>query len=497
MCGIAGVYLFDKEKNVVPVLYDILIQEQKRGELSAGIATYHDQRPKRIEVHRELGLVNEVFRVRDKREKIKISRTLRGFAGLGQVRYATSGKQDKGESDMYGRQPFESQGMRMTDDWIAFGWNGNISNQKELYEEFKSDGAYFPYEVDTELIRRWLRLEHDRNRKGIDLVKLFSNFSEKFKGAYSLAFLNAIGELAIVRDPFGVRPLCYGHNEKMFAAASESTALESFFDEDEIFDVQPGELLIVSKDGIKKERFSESKRVAHCMFEYVYFSSATSTLDGMKVRSGRENLGGNLVDRVREKLNPDKDFVVVPVPFTSIPAAQELAKGLGLEYVEALERNEYVGRTFTEEQHSRDDKVEKKYKVHREKIEGKKVILVDDSAVRGTTGKKINSYWIKKKGGAKEVHNVFTCPMILDPCYFGMDMPTYDELIAARCGGDEKMIAEEIGANTVTYQTLEGLIDAVGLPQNKLCLGCLTGNYPEAFAKKRALEARIEFEASG
>ncbi|MEK6852812.1 MAG: hypothetical protein AABX59_02945, partial [Nanoarchaeota archaeon] len=272
-CGIAAVYLFDEKENVVPPLGSMLLQLQHRGKRSAGITTYNPDRAQRLDSHRELGRVNSVFREGDNERKIGLYQKYRGYIGIGSVRYPTSGARYDPEIERFAIQPFENHGNYMTFDWFAFAFNGNIANNKEVQGELEEDGHYFAYELDTETIRRWLRtkfyskdgMSSDKTKIEDSIIGVFSEFSEKFQGAYSMVFLNALGQLAILRDPHGIRPLVYGHNDKIFAVSSESLALEKVgFNLEDIKDVKPGEIILVSDSRIRKETFAESNRIAHC-----------------------------------------------------------------------------------------------------------------------------------------------------------------------------------------------------------------------------------------
>jgi len=265
-CGIAAVYLFDNEReigerNAVPYLHSMLLQLQHRGQKSAGITTYNPDRRIRIESHRGFGRVNEVFREGNREENEKIIQDLEGIAGIGHVRYATSGERNDIGAERYAIQPFESHGNLLSWDWFTFAFNGNISNNVELEKEFEEKGYYFPYKTDTELIRRWLRIEHTNSKSKPNLASLFSEFNKKFDGSYSMVFLNGDGDLAIVRDPKGIMPLCYGVNEELFAAASESIALEKIgIKKSEIQDVLPGEIIAISNNELKIGRFAEKEQ---------------------------------------------------------------------------------------------------------------------------------------------------------------------------------------------------------------------------------------------
>jgi amidophosphoribosyltransferase len=321
------------------------------------------------------------------------------------------------------------------------------------------------------------------------LVKVFSNLSKKFDGAYNIAFINAYGDIAVVRDPLGIRPLSYGYNNNTLLIASESNALINCGVKN-FKELEPGKMIIIKNNDVGIKRFAKRKRKAHCMFEWVYFSNVGSILNGKSVYITRTNLGKELAKLETEKIT--KDHVLVPVPDTAKAAGDAMAFELGIPSQEGLVRNRFVGRTFIEG-FSREDKVENKYTALREILKGKKVILVDDSIVRGTTSKRIVRY-LKTKGGAKEVHLRVSCPPIIAPCFYGIDMSTISELLVPnyekRFNNDEvsekayKKIANALGADSVIYQTIPGLIKSIGLPKKDLCMACLNRNYPTPCGKR-------------
>ncbi|PIY60425.1 amidophosphoribosyltransferase, partial [Candidatus Woesearchaeota archaeon CG_4_10_14_0_8_um_filter_47_5] len=315
-----------------------------------------------------------------------------------------------------------------------------------------------------------------------DPVSVFGELHEQLDGAYNIGMINAEGKVMAVRDPLGFRPMCYGMTDEKVLFASESVALQ-LCDVNSIRPLRPGEILINENSETRVERFAKSPRKAHCMFEWVYFANVGSVLDEKSVYLARTNLGKAMARL--EPLKPDKDFVVVPVPDSSRPFADAYAYELGLPVREGLVRNRCVGRTFIEG-NDRANKIRYKFTVLKEILKDKKVLVVDDSIVRGTTCKKLVEF-IRDKGHAKEVHLRISCPPILAPCFYGIDMSTIRELIApqhfSEMGEDISdeacaRIADEVGADSLVYQKLENIPKAIGIPKCDLCMACLTGEYP-------------------
>ena len=487
-CGICAVYIKengDAANKALFYLYKLMLNLQNRGQLSAGITTFNPKRPQLLDTYKDLGHVNEVFKTSNREKSFKIFKRYAGNKGIGHVRYATSGSEGVGVA-----QPFERHhGIKWK--WFSFGFNGTLANYPELKKKIVDTGEYhLTYDNDTELIMHYLSLELRMNKKP-DLVKVFSNLAKKFDGCYNMTFINADGEIAVVRDPYGFRPLVYGFSEdkKIFMAASESVALINCGIHD-VRSLQPGYMVHILDGRIEIKKYTEAKRISHCMFEWVYFSNVGSVLDNKSVYITRTNLGRELAKLETQKI--DKDFIVVPVPDTAKAAGDAFAYELGIPSKEGIIRNRYVGRTFIEGS-SRHDKVQNKYTALRDVLAGKKVLLVDDSIVRGNTTKQLVRY-LKEEGGAKDVHLRITCPPIRGPCFYGIDMSTISELLVP---GYEKepvsgniskdicqKIANDVKADSLIYQTVEGLIKSIRLPKNNLCTACITGEYPTPWGKK-------------
>ena len=488
-CGICAVYIKengDTANKALFYLYKLMLNLQNRGQLSAGVTTYNPNRAQILDTYKDLGHVNEVFRTSNREKSFKIFKRYAGSKGIGHVRYATSGSEEAGAA-----QPFERHHGRKWK-WFAFGLNGNLANFSELKKILldKKEDYHMIYDNDTEIIMHYLSKELEGDVKP-NLVDVFSRLAKKFDGCYNINFINAEGEIVVARDPYGFRPLVYGwsKDKKIFMAASESVALINCGIKD-VKPLQPGHLVHISDGKIQIKKFAESKRISHCMFEWVYFSNVSSVLDDKSVYITRTNLGKELAKLETEKVNGD--YIVVPVPDTAKAAGDAFAFALGVPSKEGIIRNRYVGRTFIEGS-ARHDKVSNKYTALRNVLEGKKVLLVDDSIVRGNTTRQLVRY-LKEEGGAKKVHLRITCPPIRGPCFYGIDMSTVSELLVPNyekkpVSGDISKetcdkIAKDMGADSLIYQTVEGLIKSIGLPKNNLCTACITGEYPTLWGKK-------------
>jgi len=485
-CGIAAVYIKengDSANRALFYLYKLLLNQQNRGQLSAGITTFNRKRSQLLDTYKDLGTVNEVFATRDKLQSLDIFKRYAGNKGIGHVRYATSGSDGRSLA-----QPFERHHGRKWK-WFSFCWNGNLANYVDLREQLlKKSDYHITYESDTEIVMHYLSRELKGGAQP-NLVKVFSRLAEKFDGCYNIAFVNAFGEMIISRDPYGFRPLVYGFKDDMFMAASESNALVNC-GVSKIHDLPPGHLIHIKNGNIQIKKYAESPRKAHCMFEWVYFANVSSVLDKKSVYITRTNLGKSLSELETEKI--DDSYVVVPVPDTAKAAGDSMAYELKLPPKEGLIRNRYVGRTFIEGG-NREDRIQNKYAVLKEIVQDKKVILVDDSIVRGSTTRQIVSY-LKKVGGAKEVHLRVSCPPIRGTCFYGIDMSTIGELLVPRyekeprTGNLQKNIVDSIvkdlGADSLIYQSVEGLIKSIGVPKKDLCTACVTGDYPTPYGKK-------------
>lgn len=491
-CGVAAVSL-KKESKALFYLYRLLLNLQNRGQLSAGITTYNKHRPQLIDTYRNIGTVNEVFRTSNIRRSIEIFKRYAGSKGIGHVRYATCGTDDKSHA-----QPFERKHGRMWK-WFSFCFNGNLVNLEELKKPLVEKTEYhFILNNDTEIIMHYIARELKGYKKP-SLSKIFHNISRSFDGAYNIAYMDGYGDLAVCRDPLGFRPLCYATQDGNLFVASESNALSNIGMHN-FKSLEPGKIITSTNGDIKIERYAKSKTKAHCMFEWVYFANVSSVLDGKSVYVARTNLGKELAKLETENIS--KDHIVVPVPDSAKAAGDAYAYELGLPSIEGLIRNRFVGRTFIEGS-KRADKVASKYTLIKETIKGKKILLVDDSIVRGTTSKQIVRF-LKEIGGAKEVHVRVTCPPIKAPCFYGIDMSTVGELLLPQYEKElnpedtsQKIldkITNDIGADSLIYQTIPGLVKSIGLPKENLCMGCLTGKYPTPCGRAMYCKALKNFK---
>jgi amidophosphoribosyltransferase len=494
-CGIAALYHLQSAtpsrltpltgpEQVSRLMPRILLDLQNRGQLAAGFATFNPRREQILDTYKQVGTVIEAFRLNHQAKYNSIMEEYSGRAAIGHVRYATCGANDRSYA-----QPFERHhGCKWK--WFSFAFNGQLANYTELRSELLHLADYhLTRETDTEIIMHYLSHEL-RGDENPDLVDVFRNLSEKFDGAYNIVFLNAMGDMVVLRDPTGFRPLCIAQDGPLFAAASESVPLLNLGFKD-IRSLEPGELVVIQNNQVRHTRFAPRKQTAHCFFEWIYFANVASTLDERSVYLSRSGLGKELATQERElgRVPLDEDTIVVPVPDTGKAAADSMAYELGLRSVEGLMRNRYVGRTFIEGE-NRADRARLKYTPLREVLEGKRVLLIEDTIVRSTTLKSL-LHELRERGGAKEVHVRIACPPIIAPCFYGIDMSTVRELFAPRFMHgkrptvDEQMaMARELGADTLFYLPLEAVSRCIGIPKEKLCRACLTGEYPTPTGEK-------------
>ena len=450
-CGVVGAYS-ERGDHVSPSLFYGLLSLQHRGQESCGITTFNGG-----EFHTEkgMGLVVEFFDL----EKVD---NLRGHIGIGHVRYSTTG-----ESLLENAQPFV---VSYSGGTMAIAHNGNIVNCAELRERLESVGQTFISTTDTEVIAQLIIGEL---LKTDDIVKSISEVMKKLVGSYSIVILTEDALIA-VRDPLGIRPLSIGEIDGLTMVASESVAFDVInarFKRD----IKPGEIFVVGEKGQKSHRAFNISKTAHCMFEYVYFARPDSVLNGIPTYKVREKIGTIIAGED----DVDADFVS-PIPDSSIPFALGYSKASGIPYKESLIRNRYVGRTFIlPDQRARELAVRLKLNPMLSEVKGKKILLFDDSIVRGTTSGRIIN--ILKDAGAKEVHMRVGCPPIKSLCKLGIDMPTDKELAASNKSVEE--VRKLIGADSLKYLKLRGLAEAIGLKKGKLCTGCLTAKYPVEIRK--------------
>ncbi len=507
-CGVVAIYhLPDGEtsplctaqgrENVSSLVPRMLLDLQNRGQLAAGMTTFSPFRKQLIDTHKEVGSVSEVFHFTKRAQFATLMKEYSGRAAIGHVRYATCGRDDRSYA-----QPFERHHIKKHK-WFSFAVNGQIANYSNLRETLLNDGnTYLARETDTEIVMHYICAALSPQEEP-DLVEVCKTLADLFDGAYSLVFLNALGEMFVARDPLGIKPLCYAVEGSLFAAASESVALFNLgFSAENIKNVEPGEMIVINEKGITSHRFAENKRTAHCFFEWVYFANVASTLDDRSVYLARKNLGEELAKQELEldDVLIDHDTIVVPVPDTSKAAADSMAYTLGIPSLEGLIRNRYSGRTFIEGGEFRWKKAETKYTPLREVLEGKRIFLVEDSIVRSTT-MRVLLQRIRQLGHVKEIHVRAACPPIVGPCFYGVDMSSYGELFVPHYMDGapreewivtpeiEAQMAADLGADTLRYLPIESVARAIGLPESKLCQACITGQYPTVWGQKLSAEA--------
>ncbi len=454
----------------------MLLDMQNRGQLAAGLTSYNPARLQLIQTRKDVGGVAEVFRMNHEGPYKELMAEHAGQAAIGHVRYATCGKDDPSYA-----QPFERQHIARSK-WFSFAFNGQLANYTELREEILSTTDFhLTRETDTEVLHHLISHELSLNAH-VTPVELLRTLSKRLDGSWNVVFLNARGQMFVSRDPLGMRPLCYAVEGSMFAAASESVALTHLgFSEDSVKNVPPGHVVVVDGQTVRVEKYAESPKKAHCFFEWIYFANAGSTFDDAGVYLSRKRLGEELAKR--ESLKIDEDVIVVPVPDTAKAAADSMAFQLKVPSLEGLIRNRYIGRTFIEG-NNRADKVRMKYTPLPEVMEGKRILLVDDSIVRATTLKELLAL-LKDRGRAKEIHVRIACPPIISPCFYGIDMSTVGELFAPgfMAGNvitpeEEQAMADAIGATSLRYLPVEALANCVGLPGESLCQACVNTIYP-------------------
>jgi amidophosphoribosyltransferase len=443
-CAVVGIYC--PGEDVARLTFFALFALQHRGQESSGIATSNGND---IKIFTNMGLVTQVFN----------EETLKNLGGghiaIGHNRYSTSGSSQKCNA-----QPLIV--AKNTPQALAVAHNGNIVNALHLYEELSQQGYQFESTTDTEVIANLILSAPDKA-----LVDKIRYAMHRLQGVYSLTLMTK-DHLFGVRDPLGLRPLCLGKINGGWVIASETCALDHI-GATFIREVEPGEIISISKNGLKSYK-EESAKKALCIFEYSYFARPDSTINGRLVYQARRAMGAELA-----KEHPADADLVVGVPDSSTVAAQGYAQESGIPLADGLVKNRYVGRTFIEpDQRIRDLGVKLKFNAMPQVLEGKRVVMVDDSIVRGTTTPHVIK--LLRKAGAKEVHMRICVPPIRYPCFFGVDMATYQQLIAAHHSIDE--IKDMIGADSLGYLSVEGLVKAVGLPRDRFCLACFTGDYP-------------------
>lgn len=448
-CGVFGAYDLDGE-DVASTIYYGLFALQHRGQESCGIAVSDTEGPKgKVLCTKGMGLVNEVF----DSEKLE---QLQGNIGVGHVRYSTAGA-----SNSHNVQPLV---LNYVKGILMLAHNGNLVNAPELREELAHTGAIFQTTIDTEMIAYLIARERLNTATVEDAVK---NAMRKLKGAYSLV-ISSPRKLIGARDPFGFRPLVIGKRDNTYMLASETCALDAVGAEF-VRDVKPGEIVMLDKDGIASDESLCTQKPARCIFEYIYFARPDSYVDGVSVYNSRIMAG-----KILAQMHPAEADIVIGVPDSGNAAAMGFALQSNIPYGVGFIKNSYVGRTFIKpKQSARESSVNIKLNVLKEVVRGKRVVMVDDSIVRGTTSGLIVK--MLKDAGAVEVHVRISSPPFLYPCYFGTDVPSCDQLIAHEHTVDQ--ICEMIGADSLGYLDGERLPELIG-GETGYCDACFSGNYP-------------------
>jgi amidophosphoribosyltransferase len=441
-CGVFGIF---GHPEAAKLAYLGIYGLQHRGQESAGIASSDGVE---LHAHKAVGHVQEIFTPET------IAR-LPGSAAIGHTRYSTAG-----DTTLLNAQPIM---IDCNKGKIALGHNGNLTNAIELRRRLEHRGSIFQTTSDTEVIVHLVARSAARNLSGA-----LADALNQVEGAYSLVVLTR-DEIYAIRDPRGFRPLVLGRFDGAWVVASETCAFD-LIDAEYVREVEPGEMVRISRGGIESIRFAPEKPHQYCIFEHVYFSRPDSVVFARPVNQSRERLG-----RLLAREHPVEADIVTPVPDSGVPAAVGYAAEAGIPFRMGLIRNHYVGRTFIEpEQAIRDFGVKLKLNPVRRMLEGQRVVLVDDSIVRGTTSRKIVR--LVRDAGATEVHVRISCPPTISPCYYGVDTPRRDELIASRHSVEE--IRQFLGADSLGYLSLESLRAAVEDTEGKFCTACYTGSYP-------------------
>ncbi|MCD8232601.1 MAG: amidophosphoribosyltransferase [Clostridiales bacterium] len=450
-CGVFGIYDFDGG-DVASTIYYGLFALQHRGQESCGIAVSETYGPKgKVTSHKSMGLMSEGFTA----DQLK---SMKGDIGVGHVRYSTAGASTRENA-----QPLVLNYVKGT---LALAHNGNLINALELRHDLEYTGAIFQTTIDSEVIAYHIARERLHTATVEEAVR---RAAHKMKGAYSLVVMSP-RKLIGARDPFGFKPLCIGKRDNAYIITSETCALDTIGAEF-VRDVLPGEVVTITENGEIQSDMTNAipqEKQGRCIFEYIYFARMDSRFDGVSVYNARIMAG-----RFLAKDSPVEADLVVGVPESGNAAALGYAMESGIPYGVAFMKNSYVGRTFIKpKQSSREQSVRVKLNVIREAVEGKRIIMIDDSIVRGTTSNLIVN--MLKEGGAKEVHVRISSPPFLWPCYFGTDIPVREQLIAYNRSVED--IRQIIGADSLAYLEIDRL-DAMagGLP---ICKGCFTGTYP-------------------
>ncbi|MDO4466369.1 MAG: amidophosphoribosyltransferase [Bacillota bacterium] len=447
-CGVFGIY--SKEEGAANLIYYGLNALQHRGQESAGIVVCDTKGPLgNIYTHKGMGLVNEIFHK-------EVLSSLKGNIGIGHVRYSTTG-----ESSLNNAQPIFLNYLKGT---LALAHNGNIMNADDLRKELIEQGASFSGTTDSEVIAYKIALERKNECDSIE--EAIIEVTKELKGGYALLVLSP-QKLIGVRDPWGLKPLCLGKKGDTYILSSESAAIDAIGGEF-VRDIEPGEMVIITKKGVRFQMYAKKEKRAHCIFEYIYFAKLDSIMDGIPIYDARIRGGKALAKRY-----PVDADVVTGVPESGITAAVGYAQESGIPFNLAFSKNSYVGRTFIKpSQQERMSAVQLKLNVLSSVVKDKRVVLIDDSIVRGTTIR--NLIGMMRNAGAKEVHVRISSPPFLYPCYYGTDVPDNSELIAGHLSKEE--ICQTIGADSLEYMHIEDLKEMT--QDLELCQACFDKKYP-------------------
>lgn len=459
-CGVFGVYS-QENRNVAHTVYYGLYALQHRGQESGGIAVAYADK---ISYYKGMGLVADVFAGGN------LESLPEGDIAIGHVRYSTTGA-----SQLLNAQPVVFTGKCGK---MAVAHNGNLTNTKSLRDRLIAQNAVFQTSIDSEVIAVLINSLSEG-----DIITGVKRACAEFKGSYALVIMTC-DKLIAVRDPFGIRPLCIGMKDDDVVVASETCALDAV-GANFLRDVKPGEIVVVDSDGLHSYFMDNlPKKASMCIFEYVYFARHDSVLDGYSVYEARKMAG-----KLLAKYYPVKADLVSGVPDSGNVAARGFAEESGIPFVEALAKNRYVGRTFIQpDQRQRENSLNVKMNALRGNVRGKRVILIDDSIVRGTTMRKIVK--MLRDAGAKEVHIRICSPIIKHPCHLGIDIQTYSQLIGAY--KDENQICESLGADSVRYLSIEQLLSTCEGAHIGFCLGCFNGQYPYPLEGYEADKNKLE-----
>ncbi|MFW5986311.1 MAG: amidophosphoribosyltransferase [Halanaerobiales bacterium] len=444
-CGIFGIYDPDNNHDISSLTYLGLLALQHRGQESAGICIKKNEQ---FRLHKDMGLVANVFE-EEMLDKMK------GDTAIGHVRYSTTGS-----SLLVNAQPLLINSIKGD---LALAHNGNLINGRELKLNLESHGSIFHSTLDTEVIAHLVARSFED-----DLIDALIQSLHQLKGAYSLVAMTK-DSLVAARDPHGFRPLCLGKIDDGYVVASETCAFDMIGAEF-VREVEPGELVVINKEGLKSIKYSSERPYSFCIFEFIYFARPDSNIGGQNVHLARKEMGRQLA----AEMNIDADLVI-PIPDSGTAAALGFSEESGIPFSKGIMRNRYVGRTFIQPtQKIRDLKVRIKLSPIKDIIRGKRVILVDDSIVRGTTSNQIINR--VKEAGATEVHIAISSPPVIDPCFYGLDTSKRQELIARDMTVEQ--IADHIGADSLTYLSHEGLIKSINVDGYGFCTACFSGEYP-------------------